>query len=152
MERFDSIYPFTTENIAGYMKDLDFTNKKIITVTGSADQIINIILKGATDITTFDINPLTEKNMDLKLAPFSSLDYDDFLKFLLYESDISFDYNIISNLNMPFESKKFWLEQLEKNNNSGIKLKKSELFNTKYFNPDSKLWQNLNLTRENYNK
>lgn len=29
MEKFNSIYPFTTENIAGYMKDLDLTNKRI---------------------------------------------------------------------------------------------------------------------------
>lgn len=152
MERFDSIYPFTTENIAGYMKDLDLTNKKIITVTGSADQIVNTILKGATDITTFDINPLTEKNMDLKLASFKSLEYDDFLNFLLYESDITFDYNIMSNLNMPSENKNFWLQQLEKYNRNGIQLRNSKLFNTKYFNPDSKLWQNLYLTKENYNK
>lgn len=152
MARFDSIYPFTTENIAGYMKDLDFTNKKIITVTGSADQIMNIILNGATDITTFDSNPLTEKNMDLKMSAFNSLDYDEFLKVFLYETDISLDYNIISNLEMPLDSKIFWLQQLEKYNRSGIKLRKSELFNTKYFNPDSKLWQNLYLTRENYNK
>ena len=31
MERFNSIYPFTSENIAGYMKELDLTDKKVIT-------------------------------------------------------------------------------------------------------------------------
>ena len=31
MERFNSIYPFTSENIAGYMKGLDLTDKKVIT-------------------------------------------------------------------------------------------------------------------------
>ena len=29
MERFNKVYPFTTENIAGYM-DMDLTGKKII--------------------------------------------------------------------------------------------------------------------------
>ena len=38
MERFNKVYPFTTENIAGYM-DMDLTNKRIITVTGSGDHI-----------------------------------------------------------------------------------------------------------------
>lgn len=41
----------------------------------------------------------------------------------------------------------FWLEQLSKYNNSGIELRNSSLFNTKYFNPNSKLWQNLYLEK-----
>lgn len=48
MGRFNSIYPFTSENIAGYMKDLNLTGKKVITVTGSTDHILNVILQGAT--------------------------------------------------------------------------------------------------------
>ena len=68
MERFNSIYPFTSENIAGYMKDLDLTDKKVITVTGSTDHILNAVLQGATEITTFDINPLTKPYMDLKIS------------------------------------------------------------------------------------
>ena len=59
MEKFNSIYLFTTENIKGYMDELDLTNKKIITVTASSDHIINAILKGATKILTFDINILS---------------------------------------------------------------------------------------------
>ena len=51
MERFSSIYPFTTENIAGYMSELDLKGKKVITVTGSTDHIINAIVCGTTDIT-----------------------------------------------------------------------------------------------------
>ena len=30
MGRFDSIYLFTTENIAGYMSELDLNNKKVV--------------------------------------------------------------------------------------------------------------------------
>ena len=59
MGRFDVIYPFTSENIAGYMEDLDLTDKKVITVTASSDHILNAIAQGATNITTFDINPET---------------------------------------------------------------------------------------------
>jgi len=111
MGRFDSIYPFTTENIAGYMKDLDLTGKKCITVTGSADHILNIVARGGLDVTTFDINSLTEKYMDLKLAALKQLDFKDFVNFLLYDSKISFDYNIISSLNMQDDSKMFWLDK-----------------------------------------
>lgn len=146
MARFDSIYPFTTENIAGYMNDLDLTGKRIITVTGSADHILNAILKGATDITTFDINPLTEKYMDLKISAIKKLSYNEFLNIFLFD-DVNIDYNIITSLDMSLESKNFWIKQLETQN----KLLHSSLFNTKYYNPTSKLWQNIYLKEDNYN-
>lgn len=151
MGRFNSIYPFTSENIAGYMKDLDLTGKKVITVTGSTDHILNVILQGATEITTFDINPLTKPYMDLKISALKNLSYEDFIKLFLFESNMNLDYSIISSLDMSDESKMFWLEQLSKFNNNGIELRNSSLFNTKYFNPNSKLWQNLYLEKSKYN-
>ena len=151
MERFNSIYPFTSEHIAGYMKELDLTDKKVITVTGSTDHILNVILQGATEITTFDINPLTKPYMDLKISAVKNLSYEDFIKFLLFESNMNLDYSIISSLDMSNESKMFWLEQLSKFNNNGIELRNSSLFNTKYFNPNNKLWQNLYLEKSKYN-
>ena len=150
MERFNSIYPFTSENIAGYMKDLDLTGKKVITVTGSTDHILNAVLQGATEITTFDVNPKTEPYMDLKISAVRNLFYEDFIKLLLFENNMNLDYNIISSLDMSKKSRAFWLEQLSKFNNNGIELRKSSLFNTKYFNPDSKLWQNLYLEKSKY--
>lgn len=151
MGRFNSIYPFTSENIAGYMKDLDLTGKKVITVTGSTDHILNAILQGATEITTFDINPLTKPYMDLKISALKNLSYEAFIKLFLFESNMNLDYSIISSLDMSDESKMFWLEQLSKFNNNGIELRNSSLFNTKYFNPNSKLLQNLYLERSKYN-
>ena len=151
MGRFNSIYPFTSENIAGYMKDLDLTGKKVITVTGSTDHILNAILQGATEITTFDINPLTKPYMDLKISALKNLSYEDFIKFLLFESNMNLDYNIILSLDMSNESKMFWLEQLSTFKNNGNELRNSSLFNTKYFNPNSKLWQNLYLEKSKYN-
>ena len=149
MERFNSIYPFTTENIAGYMHDLDLKNKRIITVTGSADHIINAIVRGATNITTFDINPLTKYYMDLKLASLRDLSYEDFLQIFLYNGK-DIDYRFIDESEMPDNSKKFWMQQLLLYKNDWNKLKQSTLFNRKYFNPNSKLWQNLYLEKSNY--
>ncbi len=150
MGKFDSIYLFTTENIAGYMNELDLTDKKIITVTGSSDHIINAILKGCLDITTFDINPLTKHYMDLKLSAIKELSYKEFKNFLLYETDESFNYKIISKLKMDKESKKFWLNELEKNDNDGLKLRKSNLFNLKYFDYQNKIDCNMYLNEKNY--
>lgn len=150
MEKFNSIYLFTTENIKGYMQDLDLTNKKIITVTGSSDHILNAILKGSTSITTFDVNPLTKFYMDLKLESIKKLEFEEFKQVFLYETEKNFNYEFIKKLNLPKETKQFWLKELEKYNNNGLLLRKSNLFNTKYFNPLSKINQNMYLKKENY--
>lgn len=150
MEKFNNIYPFTTENISGYMDNLDLTNKKVITVTGSSDHILNAILKGSKYISTFDINPLTKIYMDLKISAIKGLTYQEFINFLLFESDMNLDYNIITNLDMSDESKRFWLNELSKYN-SGKELLKSSLFNRKYFNPKSKIENNLYLEESKYN-
>lgn len=150
MERFDSIYLFTTENIAGYMHDLNLTGQKVITVTGSTDHLINIALRGSNNITTFDLNPLTEKYMDLKLSAIKTLSFKEFLEFLLYDTDNSLAFDIISNLEMRETSKTFWLQKLSELENNGRLLRDSNLFNKKYYNPVSKTWQNLYLNEQSY--
>ncbi len=150
MERFSSIYLFTTENIAGYMDELDLTDKKIITVTGSSDHIINAILKGCKNITTFDINPLTKYYMDLKLSAIKELSYKEFLDFTLYDTDISFNYKIIKKLKMNDESKNFWINELNKYDNNGLKMKHSDLFNLKFFDFQNKIDCNLYLNEKDY--
>ena len=57
---YNLIYPFTTENLNGYMNKLDFKNKKVLTVGSSADQILNVFLLGCKDITLLDINPFVK--------------------------------------------------------------------------------------------
>ncbi len=150
MGRFSNIYPFTTENIAGYMEDLDLRNKRIVTVTGSTDHIINAILCGALEIKTFDVNPLAKKYMDLKLAGIKYLSFEEFLQMFLYNSDHSLDFEVIRSLPMEQESKNFWLEQLSKFNNDGLALKKSGIFRTPYFRIESTFVKNLYLDKRKY--
>lgn len=38
---FQILYPFTTENISGYINNFDLSNKTLLTVGSSGDQIIN---------------------------------------------------------------------------------------------------------------
>ncbi|MCI8460027.1 MAG: DUF3419 family protein [Bacilli bacterium] len=152
MEKFNSIYPFTTENIAGYMKKLDLENKKVITVTASGDHILNLVVKGCKYITAYDINPLAQKYAELKLAGMRQLDYKDFLKVFLYETSDTLKYEIIKSLELEQEISDYWITELKRHNNNGLELRKSILFNTKYFNPASKIKQNLYLDEENYQK
>jgi len=149
MEKFNSIYLFTTENIKGYMDELDLENKKIITVTASSDHILNAILKGTKEILTFDVNILTKYYMDLKLEAIKKLEFEEFKNIFLYENEMSLNYDFIKKLNMPKDSKEFWLKELDKFGN-GLLLRKSNLFNTRYFNPDAKINQNIYLNKKNY--
>ena len=150
-ETFNRIYPFTTENIAGYMGDLNLKNKKIITVTGSADHVINSILKGASDITTFDINPLTRHYLDLKIATIKDLSYEDFLYTFLYAKN-DLNSSKIKKLNIAEESKEFWLEQLSLKNDNWFKVRRSILFNNEWNDSKCILRCNLYLNKENYNE
>lgn len=135
-ETFRSVYPFTTENIAGYMGDLNLKGKKIITVTGSGDHVINAISRGATDITTFDINPLTKYYLDLKLATIKNFSYHNYLYTFLYRG-IDLNSKQISKFDMPDDSKNFWLEKLSIFNDSWFALRKSpSIFNVELIDPN----------------
>ena len=50
---FSRIYPFTTENISGYIDKFDLGNKSLLTVVSSVDQVINASLFNCTDQTVF---------------------------------------------------------------------------------------------------
>ena len=79
---FDRTYPFTTENISGYIDLFDLKDKSLLTVGSSGDQAINAFFKGATDVTIFDINPFFKYYYFLKVAALNCLEKEEFLDFL----------------------------------------------------------------------
>ncbi len=81
---FPLIYPFTTENIAGYINLFNLENKSLLTVGSSGDQALNAILKGCNDVTILDVNPYTEYYFYLKYATISQVNLEEFLKFFCY--------------------------------------------------------------------
>ena len=81
-----SIYPFTTENISGYIEQFDLYDKSLLTVGSSSDQVINSILYGCKDITLVDINSYFKYYYYLKVASILCLDMDEFFYFLRYKS------------------------------------------------------------------
>ena len=78
-------YPFTTENISGYIKLFDLKDKSLLTVGSSGDQAINAILRGCEDITVMDINPFAKYYFYLKKAAILSLNYKEFCEFFCYK-------------------------------------------------------------------
>lgn len=85
-DRYDNIffpmYPFTTENINGYLDCFDLKNKSLLTVGSSCDQTINASLAGCEDITIYDKCPLVRYYYYLKVASLLSLNREEFLNFL----------------------------------------------------------------------
>lgn len=81
---FSYIYPFTTENIAGYIEKFDLEKKKLLTVGSSGDQIINASIKGCEDQTIVDICPFTRGYFYLKKAALIALEYEEFSDFFCY--------------------------------------------------------------------
>lgn len=82
---FSEIYPFTTENISGYINNFELKNKSLLTVGSSGDQVLNAIANDCEDITVLDINPYTKYYYYLKVASLIGLSKDKFLNFFRYE-------------------------------------------------------------------
>lgn len=86
MMGFEKIYPFTTENIAGYIDFFDLKDKPLLTVGSSGDQIINAAIRGTKDVTSLDINPYTRYYYYLKAAGILELNLTEFYEFFIYHS------------------------------------------------------------------
>ena len=84
-QSFFNIYPFTTENIAGYINLFDLKGKSLLTVGSSCDQILNAILMGCSDITLLDINPFVKHYYYLKICAILELDLNNYLAFFRYK-------------------------------------------------------------------
>ena len=82
---FSRVYPFTTENISGYIDYFPLKNNSLLTVGSSGDQVFNAILKGCHDIEVLDINPYTKYYYYLKASGIISLDYSQFLEFFRFK-------------------------------------------------------------------
>jgi len=63
---FQKIYPFTTEDISGYLRQINVENKRVLTVGSSSDQAFNALLLGAREVTIFDINEEKERFYNAK--------------------------------------------------------------------------------------
>ena len=80
--KFCEIYPFTNENINGYIGKIVFSeNDIILSILSSGDHAFNLITSGALNIDTFDINCLTEYYaLGLKRALIIRYSYDEFMR------------------------------------------------------------------------
>lgn len=135
---FGRLYPFTTENIAGYIDFFDLEGKSLLTTGSSADQALNAVLKGCKDITILDVNPYTKFYYYLKTAGILNFNLDEFKRFFRYkEFPTTFDDNrdvfsldlfdmLKSDLRLlDYESYLFWDELF---NNHDLERVRNEMF------------------------
>lgn len=76
------LYPFTTENLAGYLGRINFSGKSVLTVHGSGDHALNAFFLGAKSVASFDVNARTSYFSELKFAALKTLDRREFLDFI----------------------------------------------------------------------
>lgn len=153
--RYSKLYAFTTENIGGYYLQTSFLKKKVLTVCGSGDHVLNAILLGSNEIDTFDINILTYYFLKLKIAAVKTLSYTEFLDYFLLENNLSaMNYKLFQKMKKELESEilTFWEAIYRDVEYDGRKLRDSSLFHNLYDTNEKKLMSNPYLKEENFTK
>lgn len=79
--KFKYLYPFTTENLAGYMNEFDLKGKSMLTVGSSCDQTLNAIFQECKDISVVDLCPFAKEYYYLKKAAIQVFNREEFLNF-----------------------------------------------------------------------
>lgn len=158
---FHDIYPFTTENISGYINNFDLKNKSLLTVGSSGDQVINAIACGCKDITLIDINPYSKYYFYLKCAAILCLSNFEYLNFFccrdLIKKDLNknfFDINVFNNIKhtlrlLDYDSYLFWDELFQSFDKYTIRY---QLFSIDEYSMDVIKKCNLYLEDEIYEK
>jgi len=77
---FAAPYPYTTENINGYLPHFVLKDKSLLTVGSSSDQLLNAMSCGCKDITIIDRCSFSKEYFELKKAAILSLPLEEYLE------------------------------------------------------------------------
>ena len=139
------IYTYTNEDIKGYLTYFNLQDKDILTVTGSGDHVLNMLLS-VDKIDTFDINIFAYYFYVLKKYAIVALELDEYLEFLSNKKP-NFDMKTFSKIKRVWQDEKDALEFFEYIFHLGQApyLKKTSLFvNNKVED------ENINISRNDY--
>lgn len=91
---FDMLYIFTNENIKDMFANFNFKDKVYLSVLASSDQVLDMYLRGAKKVTTFDINPLTKYLFYLKRTALASgISKEEYFSYFCYKTSSLYGYN-----------------------------------------------------------
>ena len=136
-EKYSRIYKLTTENICGYLNQINMKDKSILVPAASGDHLLNSILKGANSVDLFDINYYALFMAELKIAAVKSLSKEEFIRYFTNGSNaLSSDIYAKIRLYLNGDALLFWdkVYSLFPNNND---LKKTNLFMKDNYYEDS---------------
>ncbi len=149
------VYPFTTENLAGYMKHLNLKDKKVLSITGSGDHILNSFYYGASSVVGFDINSLASLFAELKFNALRKLDFEDFKKYLFVGNHQGMDFEVYNSIKEGLSKSclSFFDNLYEDYGFRGVDLRKGRLFNKRFDFDDLRIRSNPYLfSRHNFEK
>ena len=125
------MYIYATEMVSDYYAALDIRGKKVLSIVGSGDQIINAYYFGAKEVIGFDINKRAEFILELKIEAVKNLAYLDFLNFFGKEmGEGTFDYCFYKTFknSLSPKTRRFFDQIYQEFNEDGCKLIKSDYF------------------------
>ncbi len=133
--KYSPSFVFTTENISGYLNQLDVEGKDLLVPCASGDHAFEALSKGANSVDLFDINAYAYHMLQLKMAAIKTLSQEEFLKFFLKNNlDFTKNNNIFNRetytneirKELPIYSRNFW-DQVYKLFKNGETIYKSRL-------------------------
>lgn len=87
--QFAPIYRFSTENLI-YFNDLQVANRKVLTIGGSYDHCIDLVLLGAKEVHNIDVNVCAQYYGNLKKIGLTHFTFEQFNNFFIH----GFDYRL----------------------------------------------------------
>jgi SAM-dependent methyltransferase len=125
------MYIYATEMVSAYYNCLNLRRKRVLSITGSGDQIINAYLRGAKEVIGFDINQYASSILELKISALINLNYFEFLNFFGNSMDNgTLDFKLYSKVKKDLSNKthKFFLALYKEFDYNGKRLIKSDYF------------------------
>lgn len=129
------MYIYATEMVSSYYSRLGLRGKRVLSIVGSGDQIINAYFFGAKEVVGFDINKYAFFMLDLKISSVNKLNYHEFLEFFgnnLSDGCLSFNLYIKLRNSLSLKTRNFFDKIYKEFNNNGKKLIKSEYFRQRH--------------------
>lgn len=149
--RDSSIYLSTNEDVSHeiYIDSLK-NRKRVLSIIGSGDQILNSILVGAEEIVGIDISRFPKYFLPLKISAVKNLSKNEYLEYFFGKSPLDVKYYNKIRSCLDDDSRTFW-DQLYKDFDSNL-IYNSQIFSN--FRLDGNKVVNLNpyLKDENYKK
>jgi len=81
------MYIYATEMVAHYYKPFKLEDKRVLTIIGSGDQVLNAMFYGAKEVIGFDINRNSLFLTELKISAILVLSYKEFLEFFSHTKE-----------------------------------------------------------------